>query len=475
MYIVGATLGGVFTFLVFPAVLFLAAARFLRADDDEAPGLFLMALPAGPITIAWILYVLFHAIPHQPAWVYFAIIGVVTVLAGVWGRGQIPQWALVGRAMREIIRRIAGRPRTMNHFVASLAVFVWLIGFIQCLLYPMYANDPIEYAVIGEIVNREKSLEMYPLTKADPVKGVILGTAHPPANVLLIAWTYMLQGRPEFVGLARWIQGVHGLWIMLLVWYLLRDFPALVGSMANLVLISTPLFFTLMTSHAIEPIRIATFTLSFVWLAEALDKPATPRRFIAAGVIVGLSMFSHSIGFFTAPFFVVTYGLLSRSPMMQRARYAGIAMVTAVALGGWQYLSNFLSYGTPFVTTNPLAPLEDKLGIEAYALITRRLIHPSDILLNGVLRPFVRIEMFGLSFFLAVLALAFYHRTIWNDPRGRLAVVVALMNYAFILAVAASGGIGVFGNSRYMLTALPFVAAAAGILLGRVYETYAKA
>jgi len=459
--------GIIFTYLISPAAVFTVLARLARPTKEEAPGLFFMVMGLGPLSISWLLSILLFYFPDRPAVFYLLVVEVIffaplliwpdrlkQLLGSIFGNNGIP---------------FKYGSRTARWVLLICLAFLFGTLVFQAVATPLTANDPLEYATVARWIYEERSAASYPYVDPNQPSGRFAGFSHPPGYLSLMVWSYLLQGHAESAGLIKLISPFYVLYTLLLLWRLLLIRGRLHGLIAALALLCTPFYYDMSAICHIDPLRIYTFFLAFVVLAELLEKPAF-WKVILSGLAVGASMYSHSIGVLTGPFFGLIYLLGSKEKITRRLTNLAVVALIALTVGGSQYICNYLLFGTP--VSNDLAVWNlEKLDYQSYFRHDRRIADLADRIIFGALKVLTKFSSFGLGYWVFLLALSWFlwTKTLKHDRFFRVFLwATALYFGATFLSLLLDMDIFIL-NDRYPLTVQPFAAYGVGLFLGTLF------
>ncbi len=470
-------IGLIFTYVISSLIVFLAVARFCnrreREEEDHALHLFYLTAGLGPIAVAWILTMLLWIVPGLPDVAYLLLIPACFVAVLPLARGQ---WHLLRILPTRVHRGMANALRSMRwqqKFVLGVVILLLMLIVLLPLILPLVQNDPLEYATDARIIYREKSYAIYPFIVPDPETGHYAPSSHPPAYVSLITWSYMLQGGSERAGLLKCIAPAFAVHSILLLWYLLSSRGVVTALLGALLLVSTPLFFMQTAICHIDPLRIYTFFLAFVWLDEFLRRPERATSLIC-GAALGFALFGHSIGLLALPLFAGTFFLVAQGDLSQRIRPLLPIVGVALLVGGFHYVRNVFIFGSPIHDSAAVVELE-QLHFQDYLLLKRGLMTLGDRTLYGALAGFTSVEYFGLGHWILLAGVPFYRSFIRQDRLSLIMLSVVAFYFASTFASVLLGMDLMIKNIRYLLTIQPFVIYLAAMVLGRWYTGVEKA
>jgi len=452
---------------------------------------FVMAWMLGPALIALLLWIGFKIFPSLSQTSYIAAILLPLAAVNVVFRSAFrvvvrDVGALCHYALRHLSLRVIRR-----NLVASGLFFgattLFLVTVYNLLVMPVIASDPLEYASLARLIAEQRSLAGYPL---DPSleTGFYARSSHPPAYHLMIAWAYFFEPNEIFSSrLFRLIQ-IHYLFGIVMVMFFAAWRPGKIGyiqaALAILLLLGTPFYISLATAFHIDPVRIPLMFLGMVFvyrLLLRLDFSNQPSRSLResiipamiTGFVVGLGMFTHSIGLLLLFFSTSAYFFLCRQPLSLRFAIPTIIGLTALLIGSGQFVENTIQFGVPLHDTEPVWELES-VDHKTDVRFRRDLADTGQRLGNGLFVWFSNPDLYGQSHWLALGFGLVFFRSIWRDRASRVYILAMLEFYLIAVVTMAVGVDMVIKNIRYMLTVLPFIAYVAAVGVTRAYDSIDK-
>jgi len=450
------------TYILFGHITALALFAFLR--DAETNGSLVIATGVGlaPGIVASILYLSFWCIPGGSEWLYRGIIATIfLILLGVSRRG-LPQLASVyrrlGKACKHIVRPVDPARIALWILVALAALIVYTGVF-----FPIADTDGLRHALLGHSLYLDRSLEHVAMTSPLP-SGAFRSSTYPPTIHLVYAWGGLLQGSawPDYG--TRLVSPIYALLTLILVFILSERVKRGVGIFAAFALAAVTMYSTQSAANAIDSFRIFFVVAAFIWLWSALERK--DRRLLAlTGVLLGLSASAHTLGVLVLPVAGLAMLIFSDGKMVWRFMAAAAVVGTAAFLGAIEYARRFAVLGSwraPFLYLPYAAgELMESRGLDtAYS-----------ILVHGILRVFTDIRSFGVVAWLAGARMmgALLDRQ-KRPPRLEVYVYFVALSLSILIFVAPSPSAPGWGNPRYILTVLPFLAVGAGRLMGWLSE-----
>jgi hypothetical protein len=351
--------------------------------------------------------------------------------------------------MPAIVNAFAAYP-----FLTTLISLLAAISVYQALALPLMEPDALEYVSVARYILRAGTLDVYPVTVADPVTGLFVPSSHPPAFHMSLIFGFVLAGEGTLLPV-RLFSLFYGAVIVWLVDQALSAYAPSVRLTAVFLILATPLLVHMTVSYNTDAMRIAAFVAAAVAVARVLERP-TRASITLAGVVVGLSLFSHSIGLLSLVFACASIVLSMRN--QPKVAFQTVATLTLIAsvVGGWQYLLNTLQTGLPIGDSTPVLELSS-LAYDLDVRLRRDLATAIDVVLFGVLRAFTEPVLFGITFWLGAVGAI---RLLRSSPSA-IAIVSALslaLFFALTLATVVAGSDLIVKNPRYVLTLAPICA-----------------
>ena len=456
-----------------------------------------VAMPLGPIALAWLLWIYFRFLPHQSYTLY-----VVLCL--------LPFMGVLAFHLKEAARILTAIANALGQFKRwpwrpAEGKYDWPVGLVwlggsiilitttvQLFGMPLMASDPLEYASLSEVIYQDRSLENYPLAPSTE-QGFYARSSHPPAFHMMIVYSYIWQGGGDSSRLLRLIE-FHYLFafVALLALATYKAMPPgrsrnMAVALSLLFTMSIPFYVSLVTAFHIDPIRIPLFLNGMVFVAALLEREGIWEKksnqktglklkdgryftapIVLTGVAVGFGMFAHSIGILLLPFTQGAYFLVTRSSFWRRCAICTVFGLTALFIGAGQYVQNTIDFGVPFHDSEPIWELP-QVDHKTDVRYRRDLVDLRQRIHNGLFAWVFRPSIFGTVHNLALLSFLLFWRSIWANRYGRVMVLGILQFYA-IAGLTMSLGIDiVIKNIRYMLTLMPFLVVLASIGGGRFY------
>jgi len=438
-----------------------------------------VALGFAPLLIATLLCVGLYAQPGETDLFYLLCVsGGLTVVAVV-GLSQL-EYSL--RSMLDLGRKLFALAFRVN----AVTPFVWLLYallgalVLAAVFSPVYANDPLEYLQSARSLYEQKDMSVYPPMDGSISNGLFGPWSHPPGYVALLTWSYLVQGGAEYAGIAKVVSSYYLVISCICLMLLPLGRSELGGVVAAILLAITPFYFTSAILGSVDAVRIFPFTVAVLMLLFLDDWGW--RAIVAGGVAVAAAFFTHSIAILLVPLLLVSGNVLNTS--LKRT----LSICAMIALGAVSVtpfvVQNVQNFGS-VISDSPNLWLVDSLNYTEYFRVTRGIDGVYQRVMFGILQPFSRFYLYGLSYF---LLLGFVVMWIW--PRWRsitdefllnksriLSVDLRIMPLIWLVVIVFFGGVvlstalgidTMIKNPRYILTVQPLVCILCGLYVGRL-------
>ena len=470
------------SYAIAAAIAYMALSIGKRSDDDVLP-LMACSLGLGPMGLSFFQELaLFSGIYGNPESVVFGTYSGLLLLVGVLAFFERCRRCLVDGVRFLVDVLGSARFGLVSWLCLAATLMICALLLIEGYLFPLTANDPLEYAVSARLIFQDLSLDRYPYVEPTNQEGYYGPWTHPLGYVLLMFWGYAIQGTAAVAGAIKFISPYYamcaGALVFAIVYRETRSFAA--GFLGSLALLLTPIFMLLALDSHIEPVRLFTMVGAIYGVSE-LYKRADTANTILAGITLGGALYSHSINIILLPlFFVMTLIFLIRCG--DRSRLAK-GFVLAVAIGCLfvmpRFISNVAVFGSVIADAGAV-PLwaVPVLEYEYYFRVARGIEHVGDRLTFGALKPLLQIRLFGIWYvlLLAMIAVRFAVERPRLDQFTRWLMAPSLSSVLVWSFLGLSGmvwlsvllGLDVFiKNERYMLTPQPIATCLLGLLLAR--------
>lgn len=438
----------------------------------------ILSLGFGPALISLLLYFLLLFSPHKTDSFYIIFISAIYIVLGLAYRRPFKKYSKEVWSALITFKKRARFLKLDILLMGLLALAVGIYIFVQAVGYPILSNDGSTYGAFGRYFYEQRSLDNFPMETADEKTGFYFsGAQHPPGLHLLYTWFYMVQGNTSFDGLLRIVSPMYALYLVLLLWLILKERAGNYAGMFGVLLMAlTPLVVWQAYENSIDPIRMFFIFASFVLLAKFLQKEVF-KLVILLGASAGLALYTHAAGILALMVIVLVYLLLSRANFRQRIKWVFLMAGIALIFGGTQYGLNFLKFKnvlgqssyhiTDVKVKGFYRPAElEWQGQSGTILLTTKTQIPKDLIF-GRLQVFSRPELFGLSYYIFVFAVIY-----WLRKMRKLTLDKVMLLGVILCAVPIIYKFYV--NRRYILTVHPMVVYFGGLMLGSVYENLKK-
>lgn len=367
-----------------------------------------ICLVFGPIMIAWTYGWLLRIAPGHHHSVYLiGVTGIFLPLGLVEGVQLVrsPLRMLYGRGLPAIGQYASKRILSLT-FVVVLAALLCTI-LLNNLRVPIFANDPLEYFTVARVVfDNSRLYGVYPLIDTNISSGFYGPWTHPPGFVLLIAWGYVVQGTAEYAGIAK-LTNVYGMGSLLFLAFAWSG--GLVryrGVFAALLLLLTPFLVAETFDSHVDVIRVALWTATLCLLPGWFSSLSF-RESTALGLLVGLSMFIHSIGLMFWSLMAGLIVVVSAQTFVSRLGQALVAAAASLVVVAPDYLQNLLLFGRIVGDSAPLWEVQ-ALGLHAFLNEQRGIATLAGKLYNGVFAVYTHPSFFGFSTLAMSVGVAIY-------------------------------------------------------------------
>lgn len=458
------------TYIISSFIIFLAIAKLLRINQDNAVKYYLYSIGIGPIAISLMLRWIIYFFPKSSDFYYITFVIFIFGLIFLYASDQRYLIKVIFKKIHSVIIFPKGTYFFFEIVIWSVLAGVIILLFFQALLLPLQANDPLEYATGARLLYTAKDLSIFPFIDPSKTGGYYAVSSHPLGYMLLIVWGYMFQGGISAVYLPKTIAPMFALYTYVTVSALLyKDYGKIGSLFGALLMVAVPLYYSEACVCHIDSLRIYTFFLAFLWLTECITEK-TVKFAIIAGIMTGFSMYCHSIGLLTLPIaaFVLLI-LLKEAPYLQRIKLLFFLVASALLIGGARYLSNYITMGS-LISDSLLVMHLPHIEYSKYIEIYRGIGSFSDKILFGVLMGFSKISYFGLSYWFFLFSAILYFSEIYSNKKLFVSFLVISLFYFLVISSVIIGSNIFIKNSRYILTIQPFVSYIAPIIIIKFFN-----
>lgn len=432
-----------------------------------------------PMALSWVYAALLRLAPGNASGFYLSSITAVAALSALC-------------ALIACIRRnsaLAGPRWRQRHwleylppafFAAVLIIFVTIMLPANIRL-PIITNDPMEYFTVARAIFQHQRLEgVYPVLNDSISKGFYGPWTHPPGYPLIVAWLYLCQGTAAVAGIAKLFNVYAATSLALVVWAFSGGPYRWSSIVAALMVLLVPLFIRETFDMHIDIARLAVWT-SIICMVPAWLTNRTTSTSLAFGILVGLSMFIHSLGVLFFGFFAGLVLLLQSGRLISRLGYGTIVATVAVLMLLPDYLVNYANFGYFIGDSVPLWQVKAQ-DLIPFLNEQRGIGTVYEKIINGVLGAVTNPSVFGwttiafsiiLPAYLIVLALPPTSVRVFLTRlfRPTLINTLILSMGAFLVMLALStalGSNGLIKNVRYVATMSALAAVASILMADRV-------
>ncbi len=343
-------------------------------------------------------------------------------------------------------------PHRVSCLLIVLLAAVLIVIVLLSLHLPLYANDPVQYATIARIARGTGGFSFYPMQQAEAGSGFIVYMLHPPgyASNILAHWLIGVGG-DEF-GFAKTITPWFAIATLCLFMFSIPRLGMDVRVMGALAFVLTPLYAYQVITHGVDPIIMACALALALVLSRGMWKSS---GLVLAVVLLGLLVFSHSLGLVVGALLMMGYLTAGREPLGCRLVNSLLVGLGGLLLGGYQYLDNYVVHGSMLRDQTPIWQIAEIARAEF--LDTRDgMAGWADKFLHGILMPFTRLTFYGVIPWLALALFPFWGRHWKQEPLVRISAIFIALYWLLIIALVIKGNDAPIRGSRYFLPMLPF-------------------
>ena len=383
----------IFTYLLSSLAVFkIMLFSFKEIAKDKYKVLLILSLGISPMLISWFLEKLMIALPYQNNLVYQTIIVVVML---------IPILFFKRKDAQNIKLSIKGIFKSKKNTVGWVLYFIFLMHF---LAVPLFGNDAMQYHYVASVIYKTGSFNIYPLINNPDYSGYFPWT-HPTGYIGLITWSSIIQGTSDYPGVSKFINIFYAFISALLLFTLFQKNKK-IAFISSLSILLSPLYIFLIAQNHIDAFRIFFFFIPFVFLS--LLKDQNLKNSIFVGLLCGLSMHSHSLGIIALPLILFIIFIQNISYPKKVVVNLVVIIITSLMFVIFRYYLSFLSLGYFLGDNTPIWNLLAN-DYNDFLRISRDLETPSNRILNGILKPFTRIQSFGYIYiFILISSIYFY-------------------------------------------------------------------
>ena len=456
--------------------LFGVLASLGSRKKEEYPVLLGVSLVCGPMLMAWFLTIALTLMPGRPPALYLSVCSIVAGAAALYSIARYRQ------PFQQLL--IAYASGLLKHPFAALAVLIVLTTLVWMLItfgvttfyLSVYSNDALEYLTAARVSYERADLSGHPFIDRNITGGFVGVWTHPPAYVSLLTLAYFVQGSAAYAGAAKFVSAYFLFAQTVLLLVFTDPGRRIAGPLAALICVATPVYFLLSFQGHIDSMRIAAFSAAMI-ATWRLSQGPNFERILTAGIAIGMSHFSHSLGILTLCFAVPLFVISARSNNLRSIGAMLVSALIGVTLWLPFGLRNVEVFGSFAQDSSPVWQIKKLLVAETLA-IERGIATPMDKISNGILRSFTQPEYLGLSAWALTIVLIVVVLRIgaseawkrcWSGSFRQSALGVSLIVlvgfYAFLGLSVLMGLDIAIKNFRYVMTPQPFIATALAHLL----------
>lgn len=458
------------TYLLVPFIVVVGLDKLLKQRTDSSIAFFLTNWGAGVLLIPFFLEIVLRLSPGATD-NYYIFVTLLPFLAMGWFLRK-PAKEL-GSEVAEELRRIHIRLNE-NLLFCSLAVLfgcaVISALFYFVLLSPIGENDILQYAKMAQFFYDDKDLSSYPFVEAERKTGFFAVTAHPLAFHLSFVWAHLFQGSAENLGFARVIPLVFLILQLCLLLGLFWRRP-LEGFVATVLLLAFPLYGYLVRNFSIDSIRIYSTLFAFFCLFRLLkEEEFAWRKSVYAGIGLGLSLFTHAMGFVILPIYFAILFLNGRAHMRSAIAKAFSVGFIALPFCFYRVLENLHIFGSPINDSGRVLQLPT-LQQQSLVELGRGYFDLGDKFFLGVFQAFSNPSNYSFIYWLLLPAILVVLICRIFDLWTRICLqFVALFWLLVSSTVLFLGKSDLIDGPRYLVTLHPFVVSILAVCWARLWE-----
>ena len=443
----------IINFVMLPLSVYLLLTLFLHFSKKKIVFVYVVSMALSFPLLSFILYYVLILFPKQSDifYVFLVLLILFCPFVLLLRDKQILYDLLI--EIWTFIRKF----KKIELVVASLIVLTNFIFICLFLVVPLNANDPLLYFEMARYIYETKDILIYPFQETY-LTGYYGPSWHPPSFHCLLVWSFMFQGGTSSVLFGK-IFTAYFSWVScLLLFVSLYPKGGIVALMSALLLLFTPLYFSHVTISHIDAYRICCYLAASCWLIYFIENPAK-RNAIMLGVLVGFAMRAHTFGLLALPFICIGVLLLCKVKFKFRIESALLVILVSFLICGFDY-------GRVMLLSNSLIPgTEEAFGVyslkhleyQAFLEASRGIHSFQDIIWNGLLKGFSRIDLYGLSYWFMIGGVGVAISRKLKDSVTMVFGLQIVLYYMLVILTIAFDKSLLIKNSRYYLLIHPFV------------------
>lgn len=412
------------------------------------------------IMTSWFLEKIMYLFPSKSSTTYSIIIISIFLLISL----------LFAKEMKSLVQ-LSFKAIKNNVLFSVSCFFTTLIIIFIAINLPVDSNDPLEYIQVAKNISQNGSFSHYPLVNSDLLKGYY-PWSHPSGYVGMLVWSFNFsEGLNDFL-LLKVYNPLIAISLLVLFFNIYSNTNKYLRiTLSYLSVLATPLLTIEVFHFHIDPLRIYTFFLCAI-LAFELYKSNSYSQYILLGLLIGITLHSHSLGILIIPMLL---GIISIEYYQSKdfaLKPLFISSIIILIFVGFRYYINLNILGYIVGDNTPLWKVES-LNYNYFLELSRGLGTPSNKLLNGILKVFTHVYSFGVIF--SVYSILFLKNLRQNQEKFKYNFnnYETISNFIILFWFLGSTFITLLGsdilikNDRYTLTIFPFVLLSTCMMLKR--------
>jgi hypothetical protein len=460
----------IFTYLISSLFIFLFLSKLSFIKANHARFFLGLSFGLGPLVISWLLAGLLALFPKQPNSFYLISIYFLFIFIIIFSYREYPLWLF---ALKEQFFKL----KTIEKFLLVCMVCLFISNFLLILIVPNFFSDSIDYMHMAYMIAENKDSSLYPLISSHSSRSLIASWTHPLGFMGIYIWTDMAGVFNSDLSL----QITSFFYAISLFFAFVSSFDKkhiMIALLSYLLLLTTPLYFFQVYQSGIDPIRLYTFFISFMFLSKMIQDERDTHyhlsNYIFLGFLLGMAGFSHSIGLLSLPITCFIYLILSPLPFLTKMRNISLFCMIPLMMMAPRLWVNFKIFHSLITDTSPVWNLES-IHYDVSLNIIRGLGTSFERVFYGLLKGFTKIKIFGLSYWICFLGLCYTRINFKSAYQSSklLILISALVLISFYSMVLLSFllDLNVFiKNDRYILTVQPYIALLGGYAMYVFYK-----
>lgn len=455
-----------FTYIVTPLSLYCFFQNMARLNDNKQKLVLLTScLGLGPLSVGWILTMQLMFLPGLPKVYYITSIILLYLLPFLSVKLQLKellsQLNLINSSFTNILKNNKG---DLLLFCISLCFI--LVAFILSIYLPFSENDALEYAYLAKIIANASSVNMYPIFDGTPYNGFIAPFTHPLGYSSLFVWSYWIQGTTESFGLIRIVAPYFATCTYLLILSIGIKEKKSWMILAGFLFIATPLFYSGIFRHQIDPLRIFTFFNFFILIPLLKDRKLSAKSIIL-GTALGMCLFSHSFNILSIPIFIFLYCLLSSDAIKEKLKTLLFTSFVGLLFVLPRYIINIKATGK-LISDGTSVRLVPSLHFSEIYELSHHISSFAEKWLNGFLDLFYDTLNFGITYLLTIIAILLLAPKLLKNIKSKNSQKIFNIEYISLIVMSCFYGMVILSilihnnnfiaTYRYMMSMQPFAA-----------------